>query len=129
MDLELSNNYIAFFDKLEKSNNTYENIINSKNISFDYLHNEKILDFCVTEAGYWNWFVAIVNKYGIVPYSYSPDVAESLNYKNLGILYTKKVKRDVLELISLKKQGKDLETLRNVKINIYKKIIYYYVKY
>lgn len=27
-DFALSNNYIAFFDKLEKSNNTYENIIN-----------------------------------------------------------------------------------------------------
>ena len=34
----LSNNYIAFFDKLEKSNNTYENIINLKNTNWDYIN-------------------------------------------------------------------------------------------
>ncbi len=43
MNLELSNSYIAFFDKLEKSNNAYENIIELKNIDLDYLHKEKIV--------------------------------------------------------------------------------------
>lgn len=115
MNIELSNNYIAFFDRLEKSNNMYEIVINSNNTDFDYLHKENILDSCVTEGGYWNWFVAIVNKYGIVPYSYSPNVVESLNYEKLGYLYTEKVKKDIIELLSLKKQEKDLEVLRKTK--------------
>ena len=84
IDLELSNNHIAFYDKLEKSNNTYENIINLENTNFDYLHKENILDLCVVEGGYWDWFVAIVNKYGIVPYSYNPNAVESTNYKKIG---------------------------------------------
>lgn len=115
MNIELSNNYISFFDRLEKSNNTYEIIINSNNTKFDYLHNEKILDCCVTECGYWDWFVAIVNKYGIVPYSYNPNVVESLNYEKLEYLYTEKVKKDIVQLLSLKEQEKDLEILREAK--------------
>lgn len=54
MNLELSNNHIAFFDKLEKSNNAYENIINLKNVDFDYLQKESVIKDCVTEGGYWS---------------------------------------------------------------------------
>lgn len=115
MNIELSNNYIALFDRLEKSNNTYELIINSNNTNFDYIHNEKILDHCVTEGGYWAWFVAIINKYGITPYSYNPNTFESSNYEKLEYLYTEKVKKDVIELLTLKKQEKDLYLLRKTK--------------
>ena len=56
IDLELSNNHIAFFDKLEKSNNAYENIINAEDTSFAHLHKENIIKYCVSEGGYWEWF-------------------------------------------------------------------------
>ena len=115
MNLELSNNYIAFFDKLEKSNNTYETIISLENVGFDYLHKENILSFCVSEGGYWEWFVAIINKYGIVPYLYDPNAVESSNYEKIEYLYTEKVKKDVLELIKLKKENKNENILRELK--------------
>lgn len=115
IDLELSSNHIAFFDKLEKSNNTYENIINCENIDFDYINNEEIVKYCVSEGGYWEWFVSIVNKYGIVPDVYNPNAVESTNYEKIEYLYTEKVKKDVLKLIALRKQGKDLDFLRETK--------------
>ena len=115
MDLELSNNHIAFFDKLEKSNNAYENIINVKNINFEYLHKESILKYCVSEGGYWKWFVAIVNKYGILPYSYNPNTVESTNYEKIEYLYTEKVKKDIIKLIELKKNETDVNLLREEK--------------
>lgn len=64
MNLELSNTYISFFDKLEKSNNTYENVIEIENVDLDYIHKEKVMQYCVAEGGYWQWFVAIINKLG-----------------------------------------------------------------
>ena len=115
MDLELSNNYIAFFDKLEKSNNAYENIINLNNVEFDYLYKESVIKYCVSEGGYWDWFVAIFNKYGIIPYSYNPDTVESTNHEKLGYLYTEKVKKDIVELIDLKKKGIEIKELRERK--------------
>lgn len=115
MDLELSNNHIAFFDKLEKSNNVYENIINLENTDFDYLHKEGIIKYCVSEGGYWEWFVAIVNKYGIVPYTYNPNVVESINYEKVEHLYTEKVKKDILYLLELKRNKSDIKLLREIK--------------
>ena len=115
IDLELSNNHIAFFDKLEKSNNAYENIINLENIEFDYLYKESVIKYCVSEGGYWDWFVAIVNKYGILPYSYSPNAVESTNYEKIEYLYTEKVKKDIIKLIDLKKNGTNINLLRKAK--------------
>lgn len=115
MDLELSSNYIAFFDKLEKSNHAYENIINLENIDFEYIHKENTIKWCVSEGSYWEGFVAIVNKYGILPYSYNPNVVESTNYEKVEYLYTEKVKKDIIELIKLRRQRKDLNLLREKK--------------
>ncbi len=53
MNLELSNTYISFFDKLEKSNNTYENVIEIENVDLDYIHKEKVMQYCVAEGEYW----------------------------------------------------------------------------
>ena len=115
MDLELSNNHIAFYDRLEKSNNAYENIINLDNVDFDYLHKDEVLKFCVSECGYWDMFVSIVNKYGIIPYSYNPDTVESTAMQRVEYLYTEKIKKDILKLIDLKKNGIDINTLREEK--------------
>ena len=115
MDLELSSNHISFYDKLEKSNNVYENIINLENTEFDYLRKNEVLKFCVSEGGYWDMFVSIVNKYGIIPYSYNFDAIESTTVQRVEYLYTEKIKKDVLKLIELKKSKVDINSLRKEK--------------
>ena len=115
MDLELSDNYIAFFDKLEKSNNTYENIIALENTNLTYIRKEEILKFCVAEGGYWQWFVAIINKYGIVPIDVMPNVIESINYEKIEAIFTEKVTKDAIYLLELKNKKENLEKLRKIK--------------
>ena len=115
MKLELSNNYIAFFDKLEKSNNAYENIIELSNTNLDYIHKEKIIQYCVSEGGYWQWFVAIINKYGIMPMSFMPDSVESTNYQKISDIFTEKVKKDISYLLKLKNESKSIEILQKEK--------------
>ena len=115
MDLELSSNHISFYDKLEKSNNVYENVINLENTEFDYLRKNEVLKFCVSEGGYWDMFVSIVNKYGIIPYSYNFDAVESTVVQRVEYLYTEKIKKDVLKLIELKKSKVDINSLRKEK--------------
>lgn len=115
MKLELSNNYIAFFDKLEKSNNAYENIIELESTDLDYIHKEKIIQYCVSEGGYWQWFVAIINKYGIVPMSFMPDVVESTNYQKISDIFAEKVKKDIRYLLELKNSNESVEKLREEK--------------
>ena len=116
MKLELSNNFIAFFDKLEKSNNAYENIIELENTALDYIHKEKIVEYCVSEGGYWQWFFSIINKYGIVPMSFMPDVVESTNYEKISDIFTEKVKKDISYLLKLKNENESIDKLRSDKI-------------
>ena len=114
-EFALSNNYIAFFDKLEKSNNAYENIINISNVDWEYIDKEDVLQHCVNEGGHWQWFVSIVNKYGLMPYEYMPDVFESLRMQNITGLFTDKVKKDCIKLINSKRENTNVNDLRKMK--------------
>lgn len=115
MKLELSINYIAFFDKLEKSNMAYENIIHSDHTTIEYLLSEGILKNSVAEGGYWEEFVAIVDKYGIVLAQDMPETYDSKNSARLIQLYTEKVKKDIISLLELKNQKVDIKELRKQK--------------
>lgn len=115
MKLELSNNYLAFFDKLEKSNATYERIIQLENVDLNWIHQEKIIQNCVSEGGYWQYFVSIVNKYGLMPLSYSAQAVESTNNQKIEAIYTEKVKKDIIQLIKLKQKQESIDQLRNKK--------------
>ncbi len=116
MNFELSSNYIAFFDKLEKSNNIYENIINLpiEKTNLNYIKEEKILKDCVTEAGFYEWFYSIIEKYGVVPNSYMPNPKEGEDGVKISLLYREKVKKDVINLIHQKEQGRSGDELRDV---------------
>ena len=116
LKFELSSNYIAFFDKLEKSNTVYENIINIpiENTTLEYIKQEKLLKDCVTEAGFYEWFASIIKKYGIVPYSYMPNPKEGEDGVKISRIFREKVKKDVIHILKEKKQGKSKEELRNL---------------
>lgn len=114
-NFSLSNNYIAFFDKLEKSNNVYENIINLKNTDWEFIDNQDIFEYCVSEGGHWQWFVSIVNKYGLIPYEYMPDAFESLYVKNITGLFSDKVKKDCIKLLNIKIETNNFDELRKMK--------------
>jgi len=114
-ELELSNSYIAFFDKLEKANNTYENIIKLDNLDWDYINNENFLRYCVTEGGHWQWFLSIINKYGIIPEAYMLSSFEGMRFQKAQEIYMEKVKKDVVVLLNIKRQGENETKLREKK--------------
>lgn len=114
-DLNLSNDYIAFFDKLEKANRLYERIIAMEDISYEYLNTKKVLIHAGEELGCWEFFRGIVEKYGLVPYSIMPEAKESSNYNRITTMYKEKVLGDVIKLIHLKEKNIDIETLQKEK--------------
>lgn len=115
MEFELSSNYIAFFDKLEKSNNAYENMIHlPENADLDFIRKERVIDYCVNEGGYWEYFKSIISKYGIVPNIYMPNPIEGERVEKIDRLYREKVKKDIAYLWEAKQQGKNEEYLRDM---------------
>ena len=82
-DFELSQNYIAFYDKLEKANwfmectlQELDQPITSENMRF-------LLEWAVGDGGQWNMLQSIVMKYGICPKSAMPETYQSSHTRNI----------------------------------------------
>lgn len=114
-EMDLSTNYIAFFDRLEKANRAYENAINLNNLDLDYINKENIFRYAGNEGGRWEYFVAIINKYGLVPRNIMPDTFETKNWEKLERVYTEKILKDIFELLKLKKENVSIDELRKIK--------------
>lgn len=64
---EFSQNYIAFYDKLEKINYFIESIDDFLTCDKDDRTLQHILNVGIQDGGQWDMFVALVEKYGLVP--------------------------------------------------------------
>ena len=78
-DFELSQNYIAFYDKLEKCNYFLNSVIELSDKDID----DRLLSFIlmrgIEDGGQWDMFVNVVKKYGVVPKSAFPETFQSEN--------------------------------------------------
>lgn len=111
-DIDLSVNYLTFYDKLEKANTIYENIIALEKNDFDTINSLKIAN--IEEGGYFEYFRALIKKYGIIPASYMKENVSSENSSSLLLIYDEKVKRDIYKLLELKKTNQNKEKLENI---------------
>lgn len=112
-DCELSNNYISFFDKLEKINNIYENVLESDNLDYDHLIEDKYLNY--SEGGWLTGFSYIVNKYGIVPAQYMPETHDSVSSTQLMTILNEKIAHDINHLIQLVEKKTSIDKIRETK--------------
>jgi bleomycin hydrolase len=76
-DFALSNTYLQFYDKLEKSYLFLRNVQETRNLEI----NDRLIHFLfkdpVSDGGNWTSFVALVTKYGILPASCMASSANS----------------------------------------------------
>ena len=67
-DIELSESYLMFYDKLEKCNTTLDFVIKNVNEKVDSRLFRYILGMSgENDGGFWHYFVKLVKKYGICP--------------------------------------------------------------
>lgn len=93
-EFELSQNYVAFYDKLEKCNYLMESLIELRN---NPLLDERTLDTLlqrgIEDGGQWDLFVNIIQKYGVVPKDAFPETFQSSNTKEIDSLLNKYVRK------------------------------------
>lgn len=112
-DLDLSVAYLTFFDRLEKSNNVYENVITSEKFDFEYLKEEKLLLY--GEGGQFIYARELIKKYGLMPAVYMKDSISSSRSNKLNLLFQEKIKSDCKKIIELKKEKASMEKIRQEK--------------
>jgi bleomycin hydrolase len=75
-DFQLSQNYLAFWDKFEKINYFLESILDT----LDEPTEGRLISWLMTslqDGGQWDMFVNLVEKYGLVPQQAMPETANS----------------------------------------------------
>ncbi len=103
---ELSGNYLAFFDKLEKSNNMLELVIANAKDAKNTRMNEYILNG-FGDGGYWSMAADLAKKYGAVPKSAMPETYQSEHTDRFMKLLKSLLHRDAAELRRMISEGKD----------------------
>lgn len=78
-DLEFSQNYVAFFDKLEKANHALARAIATATRDESDEEVRSVLDHPAEDGGWWYQFTDIVAKYGLVPAWTMPDTESAGN--------------------------------------------------
>jgi bleomycin hydrolase len=76
-DFEFSQNYVMFWDKIERANYFLEAVIETADRDIDDRTVAYLLQSVADDGGQWNMFVAIVRKHGLVPKAFMPETQSS----------------------------------------------------
>lgn len=112
-EFEFSENYLYFYDLLEKSNLFLDNSISSANLSIDDQKVKWYLRSPVDDGGQWINFVNLAKKYGMVPKEAMGETNSSENTGWMTKLINTKLREDALELremVAAKADQKKLAT-------------------
>ena len=128
-DFELSQTYSFFWDKLEKSNTFLEEIIATRKKDILDRSVQDLVKSPIGDGGWWNYVVDIVEKYGVVPKSISPETHNSTNTRGMNRVLSRILKHDAAVLRGMHKKGKSVKELRQKKEkmleDIYRVLIYH----
>lgn len=105
-EFELSQNYLTFYDKLEKANNFLQMCIDHA----DEPVKGQLMQYVLrgmSDGGYWCPAADLIEKYGILPKSYFPETFQSGH--TIGYINTinRLLRKDAMELRELVANGKD----------------------
>lgn len=99
-NFDLSVNYIHFFDRLEKANILYEEIINN-NLNFQNGIDENLLDRYIHTCGSFDNAKDIIKKYGIIPNNLMPMNVNNFEPFIFNKVFKEKVKNDIVKIVEL----------------------------
>lgn len=103
---ELSQNYLSFYDKLEKANNFLEMVIEQAEEPVKGQSMQYVLRGMV-DGGYWCEAAHLVEKYGVVPKTANPESYQSEHTARFLATLNRLLRKDAKELRDLVLAGKD----------------------
>ena len=124
---ELSQSYLAFYDKFERCNYFLESILETADLPTDDRTVMFLLHTGVHDGGQWHMFASIVQKYGIVPKDAFDETYQSENTKEMNYVLNRNMKICAAKLRRMKQAGKSEEELQAAKEEMLSKVYSYLV--
>jgi bleomycin hydrolase len=109
---ELSQNYQAFYDKLEKINYFIEIMDDFLEVDQDDRTLQHILKTGIQDGGQWDMFVSLVLKYGVVPKYAMPETKPSSNTRFMNQIINVKLRKYAADARRLHAKGESLSNLK-----------------
>lgn len=116
-EFQLSQAYLFFYDKLEKSNYFLQNVIETADLDLETSPLIKALfEDPVSDGGQWDMMVNLVEKYGLIPQTVFPDSFNAANSGRLDYIVVNKLREFALYLRKAKNtEGASIASLNTLK--------------
>ncbi len=114
-DFEFSQNYLAFWDKMEKANTFLERIIEFRGRGLMDRELMIFLNMPIPDGGYWENARDLIKKYGVVPKDVMPETQSSSNSGLMNKTISHKLRADAAKLRKMHEKGKKVKYLRKAK--------------
>ncbi|MGH9067772.1 MAG: aminopeptidase C [Acidimicrobiales bacterium] len=118
-DLEFSQSYVMFWDKLERANYFLEAVIETAGRDADDRTVAYLLDSVAGDGGQWNMFVAVVQKHGLVPKGFMPETQSSSNTARMNSILRRVLRQGARSLRAAAARG-GVEEARAEKADVLK---------
>jgi bleomycin hydrolase len=113
-EFEISQNYMMFWDKLEKANKLLETIIATASEPLDGRLLSHFMSSPVWDGGQWYMYVALTEKYGCVPKDVMPETFHSSDTKTMNSVLGRKMRQYTVELRKAIAAGADdIQSVKN----------------
>lgn len=112
---ELSQNFTFFWDKFEKSNYFYENVLKTAGEDIDSRKVAWLMANPQGDGGQWDMLTAIIDKYGIVPKSVMPETFSSSASGQMNKVLNLKLRKDAVTLRKLVADNASAEDIQAAK--------------
>lgn len=117
-NIELSQAYLQFYDKLEKANFFLEKAIQFASEEVKSRNNVFLLDSTIQDGGHFVMFSNLVKKYGVVPLEEMPNHAVSSETMELNTVLSSYLSQAMKDLRSMVKEGKSTEEISKKKKDV-----------
>ena len=122
---ELSQSYLAFYDKFERSNYFLESIIETASLPTNDRTVAHILTTGVHDGGQWDMFANIVRKYGIIPKDAYDETFQSSNTAMVNKILNQNLKACAVKLRNMVADNATEDELQSEKNAFLAKIYQY----
>ena len=121
-DFEFSQNYLMFWDKLERANFVLEAIIETADRPADDRTVAWLLRSPISDGGQWDMFTALVEKHGVVAKTAMPETESSGNSSRMNSILNYQTRQGAKRIRDAYSSESGLVELRRIKDEVVKVI-------
>lgn len=120
--MEFSQNYLFFYDQLEKANLFLQGVIDTKDLPFEDRKVDWLFTNPLSDGGQFTGVSNLITKYGLVPAEAMPETYQANNTSQMATLLKLKLREQGLDLREAAAKGANAKKLQVMKVDQLKDI-------